>query len=122
MARPTKTIDRELGERLRQLRIQRGLSQENLGKMVGLSFQQIQKYEKGVNGLSVGMLQLCATSLGVTIHYFLSTNETEGFPLAVSRRKLLALMKALQLLEKDHPATFALVCEFITRLAQTKEG
>ena len=68
------------------------------------------------------MLQLCATSLGVTIHYFLSTNEAEGFPLAVSRRKLLALMKALQLLEKDHPATFALVCEFITRLAKTKEG
>lgn len=51
-------VDRLIGQRVRQLRMQLGMSQEELGKGAGITFQQIQKYEKGTNRLSVNrMLQ-----------------------------------------------------------------
>jgi transcriptional regulator with XRE-family HTH domain len=51
--------DLAIGGRLRAMRLDRGLSQEALGLQLGVSFQQVQKYEKGVNRLSVGrMMQI----------------------------------------------------------------
>jgi len=51
-----KTLNRQIGKRICKricdARILCGLSQEQLGKMMGISFQQVQKYEKGLNGLS----------------------------------------------------------------------
>lgn len=60
--RPTKppndmrSIDREIGARLRSTRQVLGISQQILAKKIRVSFQQIQKYEKGINRLSAGML------------------------------------------------------------------
>jgi transcriptional regulator with XRE-family HTH domain len=53
--------DKMIGQRVRQLRMQMEMSQEALGDEVGVSFQQIQKYEKGVNRISVTrMLEFCS--------------------------------------------------------------
>jgi transcriptional regulator with XRE-family HTH domain len=49
-------IDRAVGERLREIRLIRGMSQTVLGKSAHISFQQVQKYEKGLNRLSVSTL------------------------------------------------------------------
>jgi transcriptional regulator with XRE-family HTH domain len=60
--KPTVTgdVDKAIGQRMRQLRMQLGMSQQALGAEVGLSFQQIQKYEKGTNRISVSrMLEFC---------------------------------------------------------------
>jgi transcriptional regulator with XRE-family HTH domain len=52
--------DRLMGQRLRALRLQSGMSQDELAKEVDISFQQVQKYEKGTNRLAVSrMLQFC---------------------------------------------------------------
>ncbi len=51
-------------------RISIGMSQEKLGEMLGLTFQQVQKYEKGMNRISVGRLVDIAKILGVDIHFF----------------------------------------------------
>ena len=64
MAKVTKrrssSVDTTIGQRVRQLRMQLGVSQEELGKGCGVSFQQIQKYEKGINRISVSrMLEFC---------------------------------------------------------------
>ena len=122
MGRGTKTNNRRTGERLRQLRILRGLTQENLGEMLGVSYQQIQKYETGLNALSLGRMQLCVKSLGVTIQHFLDGPDEKEPQTDLSRRKLLILMQALQQLEKQHPATFMLLCDFIVGLAKRKNG
>jgi transcriptional regulator with XRE-family HTH domain len=45
-----------IGKRIRQCRMERGLSQERLGEEVGVTFQQIQKYEKGTNRISATTL------------------------------------------------------------------
>jgi transcriptional regulator with XRE-family HTH domain len=64
-------IDGPIGQRIRLRRTLKGMSQTDLGKALGISFQQIQKYEQGSNSLSVGrMLQMC-TALDVPPSFFL---------------------------------------------------
>ena len=53
MKKSTGSIDMEIGSRVRMRRISIGMSQEKLGDMLGLTFQQVQKYEKGTNRISV---------------------------------------------------------------------
>jgi transcriptional regulator with XRE-family HTH domain len=74
-------MDSQMGERLRQLRLMRGLTQDSLAEMVGVSYQQIQKYESGTNAMSLARMQLCAESLGVTRDYFLNGPGQEEPPL-----------------------------------------
>src|ERR1041385_370523 len=64
--------DVEIGRRIRALRLERGLSQSDLAKGIGLTFQQVQKYEKGTNRVSAGRLQKIADLLNVPITYFYS--------------------------------------------------
>jgi transcriptional regulator with XRE-family HTH domain len=63
-------IDRHVGNRVRQLRIQHNISQGTLAKQLGVTFQQVQKYEKGTNRISAGRLVHIAQFLGVTPPYF----------------------------------------------------
>jgi transcriptional regulator with XRE-family HTH domain len=62
--------DAEIGQRVRALRLQRGLSQTELGQLISVTFQQVQKYEKGANRISAGRLQRIAEVLGVPVAYF----------------------------------------------------
>ncbi len=61
----TPDIEIVLGARIRAARISAGLSQTALGAAVGISFQQIQKYEKGLDRIAASTLQGLATTLGV---------------------------------------------------------
>jgi transcriptional regulator with XRE-family HTH domain len=63
-------IDGQVGNRVRLRRMLIGMSQEKLGELLGLTFQQIQKYEKGVNRIGAGRLYQVAHILGVPIGYF----------------------------------------------------
>ena len=63
-------IDGQVGNRLRLRRMMIGMSQERLGELLGLTFQQVQKYEKGVNRIGAGRLFEIARILGVPIFYF----------------------------------------------------
>ncbi len=59
-----------MGRRLRQRRIALGISQEQLGTELGLTFQQVQKYEKGQNRISAGRLYKIALILSVSVEHF----------------------------------------------------
>jgi len=63
-------IDAQVGNRVRLRRMLIGMSQERLGELLGLTFQQVQKYEKGVNRIGAGRLFEVSQILGVTIEYF----------------------------------------------------
>ena len=56
MKRSSTEFDKELGAQVRSVRIATGMTQSELGAAVGLTFQQIQKYEQGANRISAGML------------------------------------------------------------------
>lgn len=62
--------DIEIGRKIRTLRLERGLSQSRLANGIGLSFQQLQKYESGANRVSAGRLQRIAELLGVPVTVF----------------------------------------------------
>ena len=53
-------IDKHVGSRLRMRRMMLGMSQEKLGEAFGLTFQQVQKYERGMNRMSASRLQQAA--------------------------------------------------------------
>ena len=63
-------VDRHVGRRVAEMRISLGHSQSDLSRALGLTFQQIQKYEKGSNRLSASKLWEAAAFLGVDINYF----------------------------------------------------
>ncbi len=66
----TTGVDTRIGMRLRVRRMLIGMSQEKLGEQLGLTFQQVQKYEKGTNRISASRLFQAAHILGVRIDYF----------------------------------------------------
>jgi len=62
--------DMEVGRRIRAQRLVRGLSQTDLGRSLGITFQQVQKYEKGANRVGAGRLTRIAEVLGVPVAFF----------------------------------------------------
>jgi transcriptional regulator with XRE-family HTH domain len=62
--------DIEIGRKIRALRLERGLSQSGLADGIDLTFQQVQKYEKGVNRVSAGRLQRIADLLNTPVMFF----------------------------------------------------
>ncbi|MEM6383357.1 MAG: helix-turn-helix transcriptional regulator [Pseudomonadota bacterium] len=68
--RAPNPIDAHVGARLRMRRMMLSISQERLGEALGVSFQQVQKYEKGTNRIGAGRLQEVAHHLQVPISYF----------------------------------------------------
>ena len=62
--------DIELGKRIRLRRVEMKISQADLGKKLGVSFQQVQKYEKGVNRVGANRLEQIANALDVPITFF----------------------------------------------------
>ena len=91
-------IDRIVGQRLRWRRRELKLTQEQLGEKLGLTFQQVQKYEKGVNLISAGRLFEIAQVLGITITYFY-----EGVD------ELLESSPVVSVHEDDHPPTLPVI-------------
>jgi transcriptional regulator with XRE-family HTH domain len=63
-------IDVHVGSRIRLRRNMLGMSQEKLGESLGITFQQIQKYEKGTNRVGASRLQAIASILGVPVSFF----------------------------------------------------
>jgi transcriptional regulator with XRE-family HTH domain len=63
-------IDRHVGSRVRMRRMMQSMSQEKLGDALGLTFQQVQKYEKGTNRIGASRLQQIAHILQVPVSFF----------------------------------------------------
>jgi transcriptional regulator with XRE-family HTH domain len=68
-AKPPNPVDRHVGSRVRMRRIMLGMSQEKLGEGLGLTFQQIQKYEKGTNRIGASRIQQISEILRVPVSF-----------------------------------------------------
>jgi transcriptional regulator with XRE-family HTH domain len=64
------SVDAHVGSRVRLRRMLIGMSQEKLGELLGLTFQQVQKYEKGANRIGASRLYDISSILGVPVSYF----------------------------------------------------
>ena len=77
-AKSPNVIDRHVGSRMRIQRMVIGMSQEKLGDALGITVQQIQKYEKGVNRIGASRLHKLAGVLNVPITYFFDAHDGSG--------------------------------------------
>ncbi len=98
MSPPTpNAIDVEVGLRLRLLRRERGLSQSDLAQALGLTFQQVQKYEKGTNRISASKLWEAARFLSVPVSALFGADQ--GSPPRSEAMAALAEPDTVRLLE-----------------------
>jgi transcriptional regulator with XRE-family HTH domain len=68
--RAANAIDKKIGQRVRTRRLEIGMSQERLAELLGVTFQQVQKYEKGVNRIAASRLHDIALSMDMPIAKF----------------------------------------------------
>lgn len=68
--RSVTPLDKRVAAKIRQARAEAGLSQQALAALTGITFQQIQKYEKGANRVSVGRFHQIITALNKPASYF----------------------------------------------------
>jgi transcriptional regulator with XRE-family HTH domain len=73
-------VDIHVGLRIRAARLGAGLSQERLGTALGVTFQQVQKYEKGANRVGAGRLSDIARVLSVPVSYFFENDAADSHP------------------------------------------
>jgi transcriptional regulator with XRE-family HTH domain len=87
-------MDRHVGARLRERRIMLGLSQREMAELIGLSYQQVNKYERGLNRLSSGRLYQVAQALDTDVGYFFEgMGRDNTFVPTQQQRRLLELVR-----------------------------
>ena len=99
---PTQT-DVLVGSRVRVRRLELGLSQTALANELGVTFQQVQKYEKGTNRIGASRLHAMARVLGVPVTYFFPTDGPQGTAKPTEVLNLLSIPGAVDLL-RDYGA------------------
>jgi transcriptional regulator with XRE-family HTH domain len=89
-SRATDT-DRHVGARIRERRIMLGLSQQQMADMIGVTYQQAHKYERGINRISAGRLYQIAQVLKVPIEFFFENLEDLGKEASPNDRQRMCL-------------------------------
>ncbi len=85
-----KEVDRYVGARIRERRIMMGLTQQEMAELIGVTYQQAHKYERGINRVSAGRLFDIAQALGVPVSHFFDGLE-DGVELAATPRQRMCL-------------------------------
>ena len=96
MRRVEKELNTMIGSRLRELRVSHGLSRSEVAKPLGVTHQQLQKYETGSNRISLGRAYELSLFFGVSVEYFVcptNDNNTKGPDYEVKSRRTLEFMK-----------------------------
>ena len=131
--RKSNPVDVHVGGRVRLRRMLMGMSQEKLGESLGLTFQQVQKYEKGANRIGASRLFELARILGVTVQYFFeeltgadedATADSKGFNETTSDDYLVEFLNSREGIELnraflriDDPRARRAILELVRSLA-----
>jgi transcriptional regulator with XRE-family HTH domain len=90
-SRPTNRAndtDRHVGARIRERRIMLGLSQQQMADLIGVTYQQAHKYERGINRISAGRLYEISQVLGVPVSYFFEGLDNERSTDLTARQRM----------------------------------
>jgi transcriptional regulator with XRE-family HTH domain len=123
--RKADPIDILVGSRVRSRRVMLGMTQQKLGEYLEITFQQVQKYEKGINRVSASTLYRLGEVLSVPVQYFFSGAETpestddEPLKLLQDRQTAAVLRAFSQITDKQRRQA---VFEFVCGLAPNEPG
>src|ERR1700759_1735895 len=123
-------VDIQVGNRVRIRRMLIGMSQERLGDLLGLTFQQVQKYEKGVNRIGAGRLYEISRILGVPVDFFYEGvgggsegfAESEGVPVMEFVSSGEGLQLSLAFMKIKDPKVRKRVLDLVKSLAEEESG
>lgn len=104
MAYRSTDTDHHVGARMRERRLMLGLTQQQMAELIGVTYQQAHKYEKGVNRIAAGRLYTIAQALGVDIGYFFEgIGSGDAFRATPQQRMLLEMARAfLSISDRKH--------------------
>jgi transcriptional regulator with XRE-family HTH domain len=113
--------DAHVGHCVRALRILKGLSQVQLANAIGVSYQQVHKYETGTNRLTAGRLHALAQILGIAVKdFFDGLAPIEGSrPEPHARRQLKLLQAAVRITNPQHRTA---LCDIVRAVAHLETG
>ncbi len=107
----THPTDLYVGQQIRACRLLQQKTQEDLGKAIGVRFQQLQKYETGTNRVSASKLLSIADYLDTPIQDFFPTDRTKGITSQASDQEYRLIAKLRKLSEPKVAIVYALVSE-----------
>jgi transcriptional regulator with XRE-family HTH domain len=113
-------VDRHVGARMRERRIMLGLTQQQMAELIGVTYQQAHKYEKGINRIASGRLYNIAQALGVDIGYFFEGLYSDK-PKAPPQQRL-SLELARSFLSIPHRKHQEALCSLVRALSDPDAG
>lgn len=119
--REATEVDAYVGRRLKDLRESKGMSQETLAIDLGISFQQVQKYERGFNRIGASRLLQLANVLQVSVAYFFDGIQAETSEYQNEVSELLAIEGAIPLLRLYAQFTKSLRAKVLDLLRSLRE-
>ncbi len=113
-------VDRYVGARMRERRIMLGLTQQQMAELIGVTYQQAHKYEKGINRIAAGRLYTIAQALGVEVSYFFEgmVDETTFIPTPQQRMLLELARNFIALPSRKHQEA---ICSLARALANVED-
>jgi transcriptional regulator with XRE-family HTH domain len=111
-----KKFDHQLGKRLHNLRTARGMSQMELAEALGVAFQQVQKYETGVNMASPWKLCRLAEIFGVPVASFFEAESKAGTGAEKHTTRLMTLMGRLRRIDSQDTKSFTAIYDLAKAL------
>jgi transcriptional regulator with XRE-family HTH domain len=113
--------DRHVGARMRARRIMLGLTQHQMAELIGVTYQQAHKYEKGINRVAAGRLYQIAQALGVEVGYFFEGLQTTSRSVPSPRQRML-LDLARNYLNISVPEHQKAIVALVRALAEDENG
>ncbi len=113
--RNTTSVDNLVAARLRERRVMLGLSQQQLAEIIGVTYQQAQKYEKGINRISAAQLYEIACALNTPITHFYAGFGEEPCPDTPHQRRLLEIARNFAEIQNEKHRVA--LCELVRALA-----
>jgi transcriptional regulator with XRE-family HTH domain len=112
-------VDRHVGARLRECRMMAGMTQPQLAELIGITYQQEHKYERGINRIAAGRLYQIACVIGVDVGYFYEGLQSERpFVPTMQQRMLLELSRTfLNIPKQEHREALS---DLVRALAEPK--
>jgi len=115
----TANVDKVAGVRIHKLRVAKGLSRQQFAPKIGVTHQQLQKYEKGTNRISFGRICLIAKTLGKPISYFSDDADSEVEAIA-SQHQRMAMEVSRNFMRIKSPSNQYAVNQMVKILAENK--
>lgn len=121
MARSSKEVDtfnKFIGNKIFSLRLGKGISRHELSKSIGVTHQQLQKYEKGENRISAGRLILIAKALNVLPAYFYENIDVANDQEPITQHQRMCLEVSRNFMKVTTPELQSVINQFVKTMAK----